>query len=426
MADEDYLQGATFGEQVDDDDLERAGGGERADVQLAVEEEVVVIAKEEVLAWPAHRRKRRLSHVQLALYAGWTMAVLYGTIPGLLEDRPSVLPTINELKPAQRRMVEFARLGHLLFSLLPEFVGVAELAQIPIGDDATETQTRRSELESLNLAILTALTAMRPELQLAYELGRSLRDTANPPGGAGDIGEQLRRGRVAKLQEWLVTLAPEFPRLAAVVVAGSVGKWSDLAAVTVGTNAAGTNGAGQAQGRRLRLPRLPRPDEPDPVAKSMLAYLLRQGDVWLMLLMGELETRGLLTPEGYVAAGEAALRRTGVIVRGILRHYWLGLLSVAAAMGGALFLAARYLEGAGKVWTSIAAIIGGLGISAQTIASTSSRLAAEAERPVFAMAEEDAMAWAITTVPPLRNLSSRSVRYLRRANVAPTASLGRF
>jgi hypothetical protein len=158
----------------------------------------------------------------------------------------------------------------------------------------------------------------------------------------------------------------------------------------------------------------------------MVRYLLRQGDVWLMLLMGELETRGLLTPEGYVAAGEAALRRTGAIVRGILRHYWLGLLAIAAALGGALFLAARYLEGAGKVWTSIAAIIGGLGISAQTIASTSSRLAAEAEKPVFAVAEEDVMAWAITTMPPLHHLSHRGVRYLRRANVAPTASLGRF
>jgi len=102
------------------------------------------------------------------------------------------------------------------------------------------------------------------------------------------------------------------------------------------------------------------------------------------------------------------------------------LLGVAAATGGALFLAARYLEGAGKVWTSIGAILGGLGISAQTIASTLSRLAAEAEKPVFAMAEDDAMAWAITTLPPLRNLSFRAVRYLRRANVAPTASLGRF
>jgi hypothetical protein len=429
MADEDYLPDATFGEQVDDEQ-ERAGEGVAADIQLAAGKDVVVIA-EEVRPWLTHRRRRPLSHVQLALYAGWTMAVLYGKITSALADRPLTLPTVNELVPVQRRDVEIARLGHLLSSLLPDRIGLPALSDIPTGDDGAETEARRSVLESLNLAILTALTAMRPEVQLAYELGRSLRDTANPPGGADDIGEQLERGRVAKIQEWLVTLSPEFPQLAGAVVAGSVGKWSDLAAVTVGTNAAGTNGAGpseaaNAETGRPALPRLPRPERRKAIAKLMSTYLLRQGDVWLMLLMGELETRGLLTPEGYVAAGEAALRRSGLIVRGIIRHYWLGLLSVAAAMAGALFLAARYLGGAGKVWTSIAAIVGGLGISAQAIASTSSRLAAEAERPVFAMAEEDAMAWAITTMPPLHNLPFRSVRYLRRANVAPTASLGRF
>ena len=424
MADEDYLADATSGDQLGDE-RERVVDGVSADGRLAAEDEVVVIA-EEVRPWPAHRRRRRLSHVQLALYAGWTMAVLYGSITGARADRLTLLRTVNELAPPQRRSVELARLRNILSSLLPRADGWAVLFEIPVGEDPTETQTRRSELELLNLELLTELTAMRPQLQLAYELGRSLRDTANPPDGSDDLRTLLRRGRVAKLQEWLVTLAPEFPRLAGAVVAGSVGKWSDLAAVTIGTDGADTDGADQSLRSLPRLPRLPRQDRRDPIAESMRAYLLQQGDVWLMVLMGELETRGLLTPEGYVAAGEAALRRTGAIVRGILRHYVVFLLGVAAATGGALFLAARYLEGAGKVWTSIAAILGGLGISAQTIASTLSRLAAEAEKPVFAMSEDDAMAWAITTIPPLRNLSFRAVRHLRRANVAPTASLGRF
>jgi hypothetical protein len=52
------------------------------------------------------------------------------------------------------------------------------------------------------------------------------------------------------------------------------------------------------------------------------------------------------------------------------------------------------------------------------------RLAAEAEQPVFAMAEEDAMAWAITTMPAV-DLTSRGVRRLRKAGVAPSSSLGR-
>jgi hypothetical protein len=378
----------------------------------------VLVVTEQALVSPPAAPGSNLGPVQLALYAGWTMAVLYGTVPLAPANRPSQLPTVNELAPEQRRELELARLRYLLTGLLPDFAGSVRIAEVPRGDDDHQQRARRSALESLNLAILTALTATRPELQLAYELGRSLRDTANPPGGDADLGTQLERRRIARLQDWLVTLSPEFPPLTAAVVAASVGRWSDLAAVTTSESAQAPGGPASP----LR-PRSHRAQAP--TAETLYSYLLQQGDVWLMLLIGELQTSGLLTPEGYVSAGEAALRRSGAIARGILRHYWFGLLCVAAALGGTLFLAARYLEGGGKVWTSIACIAGALGVSAQTVASTSARLAAEAERPVFAMAEEDAMAWAITTIPPL-TLAGRSVRRLRRAGVAPDVSLGRF
>jgi hypothetical protein len=408
----------------------------------------------------------QLKPAQVALYAGWTMAVLYGTIPGdpaaaahdaqtvhapaaldKPEDaaapasgHPAVLPTVNELPPAERRKLELARLDHLLSDLLPEINSSSKVAAVPASNDGDEPGTRKSKLDALNLDILTALTAKPPELQLAYQLGRSLRDTANPPNDAAEgLAEQLGRRRIARLQQWLVTLSPEFPDLTGAVVAGSLGRWSDLASVTVGTNAtrqartsmpgaseaAGTNPTGQARISMPGLRRLPAEGRQASIAQSMRTYLLQQGDIWLMLLTGELATSGLLTPEGYVTAGEAALHRSGAIVRGVIRHYWFALLAVAVALGFTLFLAARYLGGASKVWTSIATIGGALGVSAQTIAARSSRLTAEAGRPVFAMAEEDAMAWAITTLPPL-SLNFRSVRHLRRAGVAPTASLSRF
>jgi hypothetical protein len=378
------------------------------------ETDLLVVAEGDGLGLPAAQPGSDLGPVQLALYAGWTMAVLYGTIPVPPANRPPQLPTVNELVPEERRKLELARLRHLLTGLLPDFADSASIAEVPRGDDDQQQRIRRLKLESLNLAILTALTASRPELQLAYELGRSLRDTANPPGGDADLGTQLDRQRITKLQDWLVTLSPEFPPLTAAVVAGSIGRWSDLASVTVEMSQT-TQAASRLPSRRAQ----------PPDAETMYPYLLQQGDVWLMVLIGELQTSGLLTPEGYVSAGEAALRRSGAIVRGILRHYWFGLLCVAVALGGTLFLAARYLEGAGKVWTSIACIAGALGVSAQTVAATSARLAAEAERPVFGIAEEDAMAWAITAMPPL-TLPARSIRRLRRAGVAPMASLGRF
>lgn len=392
---------------ADENDLQDAAFGEPADERLAAadgpaETDVLVITEEEVIAWPAVRPGLDLTPVQLALYAGWTMAVLYGTITGAPADRPAELPTVNELAPDDRRRLELDRLRHLLRGLLPDVPELATRFRIPTGDGDSALPERRSKLDSLNLAILTALSARQPALQLAYQLGRSLRDTASPPGGDYAAAVmQLDRRRIVKLQEWLATLAPEFPPLTTAVVAGSVGRWSDLAAVTI-------SATGRAE-----------------IAQSMCTYLLPQGDVWLMLLTGELATSGLLTPEGYVSAGEAALRRSGAIVRGIMRHYWFGLLCVAVALGFTLFLSARYLGGASKVWTSIACIAGALGVSVQTIASTSARLAAEAERPVFGIAQDDAMAWAITTLPPLA-LTGRDVRQLRRAGIAPPSSLSRF
>src|SRR5258708_26878535 len=112
------------------------------------------------------------------------------------------------------------------------------------------------------------------------------------------------------------------------------------------------------------------------------------------------------------------------MVRGVLRGFGVALLIVAAALAGSLYLSVNNLGGAAKVWTAIAAIGGSLGVSARTITSATSRLTAEAERPVFAMAEEDAMAWAITTLPPVR-LTSRGCQQVRRAGIAPPTSLSR-
>lgn len=357
-----------------------------------------------------------LTAVQLALHAGWTMAVLYGNIPARSADDEPELPTAHELQPAQRRELELIRLRHLFQQLATRPVTEESGLPTDIPDHDGDEAALKDKLRKFNLQILEALAATQPELQLAYELGRSLRDTVNPPleyakdsrSPAPALARQLARGRISRLQEWLATLATQFPQHAAAIVAASLGRWSELAAVTVNTSTTRLKKAGGTD-----------------VATTMCEYLLPQGDLWLMLLTGARSPSGLLSPEGYVAAGEVALRRSAAIVRGVLRHYAVALLIVAAALAGILYLAVNNLGGAAKVWTAIAAIGGSLGISAQTIASRTSRLAAEAERPVFAMAEEDAMAWAITTMPPV-SLTSRGVQHLRQAGITGTSSLGRI
>ncbi len=386
--------------------------------------------------------------VQLALHAGWTMALLYGEITPRTSRLPE-LPTVNQLPAGERRKLELRRLESLLKQLasLPEGTGSGLSAQVP-GID--EHEAHNEALREFNRAILDALAAAQPEIELAYELGRSLRDTVNPPSDpkaakslADELARQLAPGRVATLQERLAALATQFPPRTAAIVAASVGRWSDLAVVTLGAPAgpASTStqetiplapGAGTpapAAGTRAPVAgtrargQLKRSSKAE-VAERMSEYLLRQGDAWRMLLTGARSTDGLLSPEGYVAAGEAALQRTAKIVRRVIQHYWVALVVMAAALGGLLYLAIASLGGAAEVWTTIATTAGSLGISARTITSTTARLAAEAERPVLTMAEEDAMAWAITTMPPV-SLTARGVRQLRKAGIAPTGTLGR-
>ena len=362
------------------------------------------------------------------------MAVLYGTIEPTpqaeaLQGEAPGLPTANELQPAERRRLELDRLSHLLQRLaaMPDFAGSGLPAKVPAPDE--DGKALKEALRKLNLEILCALAATRQGTQLAYELGRSLRDTANPPDQHPPalppdqhpptlaLARQFDRDRIATLQGWLAELSSDLPphaelssglpSQAAAVVAASLGRWSEFAAVTAGTPTARLK-----NGDRTKL------------AETMYKYLLRQGDLWLGLLTGARSTSGLLSPDGYVAAGELALRRSAAIIRRIFQRYWPALLIGAVALSAILYLAVTYLGGAAKVWTSIAAIAGSLGITARAVASTAARLTAEAESPIFAMAEEDVMAWAITTMPQVR-LTRRGVRNLRKAGIAPTSSLGR-
>jgi hypothetical protein len=350
-----------------------------------------------------------LTAAQLAVHVGWTMAVLHGGVPHTLAG-PAQLPTVHELPELQRKQLELGRLGHLLriLAALPECAG-SDLPTDVSGMDPVAPDFK-DKLADFNLQLLDGMAVAEPETELSYELGRSLRDTANPPADAESraaaLARQLGRGRVARIQEWLGTLSAQFPQHAASIVSRSIGFWSELAAVTISTS----------QKTYLK-------GDSEEFAKKMDAYLLPQGDLWLLLLVGTHPTAGLLSPEGYVAAGEAALRRSTRIVRKVIQHYWVVLAMLAVALGVVIYLAVSYLGGAAKVWTSIAAIATSMGISARAIAAATGRLAAEAERPVIGLEKEDAMAWA-STMMPRADLTAVGVRQLRRAGIAPSVGLG--
>jgi hypothetical protein len=391
------------------------------------------------------------------LRLGWTMAVLYGVSLGVVRGAPDSDPlqreqlrSEHELDPRGRLNLEMTRLVALVQGLngtgspyegkfspdlapvMTAWWGAAELAsQAPPGDDVFKERVLalNEALPDFNLCVLTEAAKCGLELELGYETGRSLRDSVDPPeyrpvpsaATAGDGGkdviplidrfkESLDRDRVAIIQEGLTVLAPHFPVDAAKIVSSSLGRWSDLAQVTLVDGNPG----------RLRRDSQGAKNE---FAGQMRPLLLRQGDTWLALLVGEQTTSALLSPEGYVAAGDAALRRTAQIIGKVAWRYKWALLVLLAALWVVLAGAAIYLGGASKLWTSIAAFAGTIGLTWKGIANGIPKLAGDAERPIFGLEEVEAMAWSITTLPSVK-ATRAGVNYLRASGTGPRAPLG--
>lgn len=388
--------------------------------------------------------------IPVAVEIGWTMGVLAGTARGLSANAQQAstdpLPTEHELEPADRRDLEAQRVTTLLGrlgGLLPsgsdpqqqvpqvQLPGGAQAAAPATADTASDqamaAQANPAILGNLtqaNLDILNWLVPAGREYSVAYQLGRSLRDTANPPPSAGTgrdaLVKQLSRDRVSTIQAWLSTLQPYLPADSAAIVSVSIGRWSDLSTAIFDKNSPGRL-------RRFTVNKgfrgFKRQSESD-VAGKLTASLLPQGDAWINLLVGTQSSQRLLAPEGYVAAGEATLGRSARIVRKVAAHYWFVVVILAAALGGVLYLAAAGISGAGRVWTQIAAVAGTLGVTWRGITTVVTRLSKEAEKTLFGLEKIDAMAWAVTTIPAGLSLDAAGVRALRRAGIAPPGPMG--
>jgi hypothetical protein len=369
-------------------------------------------------------------------------------------DLKRLLPTEHELSRVERAQLEAVRLDCLGTALQSLFQDAREqlpaqsitelkndLAKGP-GDappqpkegspgsqnpTAVTWQTIHDELQGLHLELLDWLACIGRPIVLAYELGRSLHDTVTSPYQAllvdraqsdqqkpsttiDALTSALGRDRIATLQEWLGTLAPHLPTDSSSVVKASLGRWSDYVTAGLVDGYPGKAKGGAAGKKQF--------------AEHSTEALLRQGDVWLNLLVGTQSLNGILTPEAYVAAGEQALSRSARIIRRVVVHYWPAIFIVVLAAAGLTALSGVYLGGAGKVWTQIATIGSALGITAKGIGSRIAKLADAGEKPIYRAAEVDAMAWAVTTLPKAR-LSIRGVRALRRSGVQGQAPLGR-
>ena len=172
-------------------------------------------------------------------------------------------------------------------------------------------------LTAANFRILKSLACAGREYGIAYQLGRSLRDTANPPPRPDAVADdqdqkeitaratvikasprwqadpeknkltpeqqdtqagnqakaeaaardalrhQLARSRVSTLQEWLSTLAPYLTANSAAIVSVSIGRWCDLVSTIFDPNTPGDGTGGSRRpvqaGNRARPGQEPAP-----------------------------------------------------------------------------------------------------------------------------------------------------------------------
>ena len=361
--------------------------------------------------------------ISLAVEIGWSMAVLYRMAQSSSASTPGVtdrLASEHELSPADRKVLEqirvnaaLARLGELLPASPSPQQGVPQV-QLTSGAEAATAQSDTDILIQDNLQILEWLAGAGRDYGIAYQLGRSLRDTTDPlptPGGTAvdALLAQLSRTRVSVIQDWLSTLLPYLPTNSATIVSVSIGRWSDVITAIFDKSAPG---------------RLRRGQSAADVAGTLTTSLLPQGDAWINLLVGAESSQGLLTPEGYVAAGEAAFSRSARVVKKLAGHYWWVLLILAVVLGAFLYFAASGLRGAGRAWTQIFAVLSVITAAVRAAVGAVARFSGQAEKPLFGLEEIDAMAWAVTTIPRGLRLDHPGIRALRRAGIPRSGPMG--
>jgi hypothetical protein len=339
-----------------------------------------------------------------AFSAGWMIALLYGRVPRLPASDQANLPTVNELGRSHRAGLILGQLDRLLRGPL------AEATEAPPGDDTILTadlkpvdrlddpKPLQERIQSFHITLLTRLTVFDRRLGEAYSLGRSLCDTCWQPHSLQEFRSQFGKYRLANLQAWMTDLSSCLPECSAAGVSQSLSHWTAW------------------------LDANPNLDW-DTYGPVVQRAARGQGEQWRSLLSGEKDPKSLLTPEGYVAAGEAALARASRIVRKVVVHFWLPILIIGLVTAGALFIALRYTAGATKFWGSIVSLAAGAGVTGKSVQSTAKQLADDARQPLLNLAESDAIGWAATTLPGI-DMSRQQKAKLRKNGVqAPAPDL---
>ncbi len=206
----------------------------------------------------------------------------------------------------------------------------------------------------------------------------SLSDTAWLPADLDSFWKQLNPYRVAELDGWLSDLPALLGHDPVTAVRGSLQAWSDwIADPFIGRRKLSWTRDGRSTEQALR----------------------RQGAVWHDLLSGERDPASLLTIESYVQAGDAAVRRVGLLARRVLAHFWYAVVLLLAVAGGLVYVSVAYAAGTAKIWGVFLAAAGGSGALVQGVRQSLSKMAQRAEAPLWQVERDDALQAGATRLP---------------------------
>lgn len=153
----------------------------------------------------------------------------------------------------------------------------------------------------------------------------------------------------------------------------------------------------------------------------MQGALRTQGGSWRDVLSG---TAPATTQPGlgaWIVAGESMLRTGRALTGRVLRRFWPAVVTLAAALGGVLYVISQNTHGASTVASTLVTVGGAFGISGASLRAATRRAAGGIEQEAWQAAVVEARAYAATSLPTVRQGPVRLVR-LHRQGVAPPSA----
>jgi hypothetical protein len=382
-----------------------------------------------------------------AFELGWSIERLYRARLHPIRpaaNLPDRLPGVGDLDKVRRAQIDLDRMSTALADIAsalhwatgraPDFGPVKQAldAFLDPAPAAPATRTARKTASAATAtppaapiavfqqAVLTAHQSLLVVLNgnltpygKAYGLGRALADTVRPAQSVADLQESFAPYRLGQLQKHLDDLASLLPEHASKSVIQSLTWWRDVVYLSDDSDE-GARRRTLVGSRRSDAPGLRHRLRPNTAIKAGLTQgnlesladpLIRQGDLWRLILSGEKKALDLLTPDDYLAAARRALadgRR--LATRAILAEPLATLLVVVmlsvvgAAVGITVYESSA--SGGGRLAAYLVTIGGYIAVLGRALLPRLRTAGAAAEKPLWGAAVDFIAAEAVS-VPPV-------------------------